>query len=91
METRNDNWIKVTGTARLGLRATENRDSSTETECRSTQEKDLMMGKFKEMVTTEMTTRNVAFENAIARASLRKSRLEFTPEKNAARIAESTG
>ena len=87
METRNDNWIKVTGTARLGLRATENRDSSTETECRSTQEKDLMMGKFKEMVTTEMTTRNVAFENAM-QSVIAKIEAEFTPEKNAARIAD---
>ena len=30
-----DNWIKVTGAERLGLGATENRDSSKETECRS--------------------------------------------------------
>ena len=45
------------------------------------------MGKFKEMVTTEMTTRNVAFENAIEDLTA-KIRLEFTPEKNAARVVE---
>ena len=44
------------------------------------------MGKFKEMVTTEMTTRNVAFENAM-QSVIAKIEAEFTPEKNAARIA----
>ena len=46
------------------------------------------MGKFKDMVTTEMTTRNVAFENAVENLTA-KIRLEFTPEKNAARLAVS--
>ena len=45
------------------------------------------MGKFKDMVTTEMTTRNVAFENAVENITAR-FRLEFTPEKNAARLVE---
>ena len=45
------------------------------------------MGKFKDMVTTEMTTRNVAFENAVENLTA-KIRLEFTPEKNAARLVE---
>ena len=45
------------------------------------------MGKFKNMVTTEMTTRNVAFENAVENITAR-IRVEFTPEKNAARLVE---
>ena len=45
------------------------------------------MGKFKEMVTTEMTTRNVAFENAMQNM-IAKIEAEFAPEKNAARVAD---
>jgi len=45
------------------------------------------MGKFKDMVTTEMTTQNVAFETAVENLTAR-IRLEFTPEKNAARLVE---
>ena len=46
------------------------------------------MGKFKDMVTTEMTTHNVAFETAVENLTAR-IRLDFTPEKNAARLAVS--
>ena len=45
------------------------------------------MSKFKNMVTTEMTTHNVAFENAVENIAAR-IRVEFTPEKNAARLVE---
>ena len=45
------------------------------------------MGKFKDMVTTEMTTQNVALETAVENLTAR-IRLEFTPEKNAARLVE---
>ena len=45
------------------------------------------MGKFKEMITTEMTTRNVAFENAMQNV-IAKIGAEFTPEKNKARAAD---
>lgn len=44
------------------------------------------MGKFKDMVTTEMTTHNVAFETAVENLTA-KIKVEFTPEKNAARFA----
>jgi hypothetical protein len=45
------------------------------------------MGKFKDMVTTEMTTQNVTLETAVENLTAR-IRLEFTPEKNAARLVE---
>ena len=45
------------------------------------------MGKFKDMVTTEMTTHNVTLETAVENLTAR-IRLEFTPEKNAARLVE---
>ena len=46
------------------------------------------MGKFKDMVTTEMTTQNVALETAVENMTAR-IRVEFTPEKNATRLAVS--
>ena len=45
------------------------------------------MGKFKNMVTSEMTTQNVALETAVENLTAR-IRMEFTPEKNAARLVE---
>jgi len=53
----------------------------------TSQDKDEKMGKFKDMVTTEMTTHNVAFETAVENITTR-FRLEFTPEKNATRLVE---
>jgi len=41
------------------------------------------MGKFKDIVTNEMTTNNVDFETALIKAE-RAIRAQFTPEKNAA-------
>ena len=41
------------------------------------------MGKFKDIVTNEMTTKNVNFETALIKAE-RAIRAQFTPEKNAA-------
>ena len=41
------------------------------------------MGKFKDIVTNEMTTNNVDFETALIKAE-RTIRAQFTPEKNAA-------
>ena len=40
------------------------------------------MGKFKDMVTNEMTTNNVDFDTALINAE-RAIRAQFTPEKNA--------